>query len=387
MLADGDQISESEPGQAELTEGLTKELTAVNAEIRKKETVHSAEAAEARAADRGHGQKNQNGQYESAILRPDQSLRSYWTERGMINPRTDIERPSAGAQARSLVTGPRTEGETRSLAEGLDATGGISVDTVTAAEVFDTARAQSVVFRAGARTVPMTTESHIFAKTTKDPTMVYRAEAGSVAESDPTFAGIVLTAKSFDVYFKASREVLEDSVNINEAIQLALVGAAAVGIDNAALVGSSPGVVGVANHLDVGQVAGAATLDWNDILDGFYELWKNNHEATGIVVSPRERLAIAKMKGAVEGNPLITPPAIAAVPIFSTSVMPATDSTAKIVVGDFTKMLIGIRAQLRIAIARELFAETGQIGFFANLRIDVALSYPKAFAVIGDITS
>jgi HK97 family phage major capsid protein len=232
----------------------------------------------------------------------------------------------------------------------------------------------------------MTTDTHVIAKTTHDPVMVYRAEAGPVAVDDPVFAGVTLVAKSHDVSFKASREVLEDSVNINEAINASLIGAAAVGMDKAALVGTSPGPVGVVNHPDVGVTEQAGDLEWDDILNGFYELWISNVEANAIVVSPPERLTIAKFKGSVEGNPLITPPVIAQVPIYSTTVMPYS-GISRAVVGDFTRMLIGVRASLRVAVPRDLYAETGEVGFFANMRIDVQLAYPQAFAVVEGITS
>jgi HK97 family phage major capsid protein len=338
------------------------------------------------AARRFHGKDAAGIEAGSVLLRPDQSLRSAMLERGLMIPRDDLEGVTAGHLARALITGPRSEGEKRALAEGADASGGISVPATVAADFFDTLRPRSVIFRAGARVFNMTTDTHVVARTTKDPVMVYRAEAGPVANDEPTFAGVTLVAKSHDVYFKASREVLEDSININEAINASLIGAAAVGIDTAALAGSSPGVIGIINHPDVDDVAGAGTIDWDDILNGFYILWKNNVEANAIVVSPRERLAIAKFKGSVEGNPLIVPPAIAAVPLYSTTVLPYAGTTVS-VVGDFTKMIVGVRAALRIAVARELFAESGEVGFFANMRIDMQLAYPQAFATITGITS
>lgn len=53
--------------------------------------------------------------------------------------------------------------------------------------LFDRLRAESVVVRAGARTIPLTSDNQSIAKLASDPTPAFRAEAGAISESDPTF--------------------------------------------------------------------------------------------------------------------------------------------------------------------------------------------------------
>ena len=54
------------------------------------------------------------------------------------------------------------------------------------------------------------------------------------------------------------------------------------------------------------------------------------------------------------------------------------------IVGDFTQLMIGIREQLSVAVAREVFAQTGEIALVAHVRADVALAHPASFChVVG----
>jgi hypothetical protein len=45
-------------------------------------------------------------------------------------------------------------------------------------------------------------------------------------------------------------------------------------------------------------------------------------------------------------------------------------------------MVIGMRERMSIQRVSELFATSGQVGFVCHLRADVALLYPKSFAVV-----
>jgi HK97 family phage major capsid protein len=79
--------------------------------------------------------------------------------------------------------------------------------------------------------VPLTSDKTTIARTATDPVAAWRNEAGPVAESDPTFDGVVLEPKSLAVLFKAWCELIEDSVNIEAALEAALRGALAVELD------------------------------------------------------------------------------------------------------------------------------------------------------------
>lgn len=58
---------------------------------------------------------------------------------------------------------------------------------------------------------------------------------------------------------------------------------------------------------------------------------------------------------------------------------------SEIYVGDFSRVNFMMREQMSIQLAKELYAGTGEIGFFCHVRADVAIGYPKALAVISGV--
>ena len=70
------------------------------------------------------------------------------------------------------------------------------------------------------------------------PTAAWRAEAGTVATSDPAFRAVVATPRSLAFQFKISRELLADGQNIKEALNNAIAQAFAKELDRAGLRGS-----------------------------------------------------------------------------------------------------------------------------------------------------
>ena len=181
----------------------------------------------------------------------------------------------------------------RALGRGADSTGGISVPDVTLARFVDKLRAATVCIRAGAQTLPLTSDKTTIARTITDPTCAWRAEAGPIADSDPAFDGILFTARSLAVYFKVSRELLEDSVNIEAALEASLLGALSVELDRVALEGTgTPPNREVIGTTNVGAVAVTAALaSYDKILDGIYEILVDNAAMpTAMVMHPAPRV-------------------------------------------------------------------------------------------------
>jgi HK97 family phage major capsid protein len=78
-------------------------------------------------------------------------------------------------------------------------------------------------------------------------------------------------------------------------------------------------------------------------------------------------------------------------PFYDTSAVPinqtvtsSTDCTT-VFMGDFTRAMFGMREQVSIMRASELFATTGQVGFICHLRADFQVEFAAAFAVITGI--
>jgi HK97 family phage major capsid protein len=165
---------------------------------------------------------------EIRALRPDEQI-------ARTIRRTETSEPiTFGTLGRAMVLGPRNDLERRALAEGTDSAGGYTVPDITSAQLLDALRAKLVVNRLSARTVPLQSDKTILARIATDPTAGRRAENAAVAESDPTFDSVTFTPKSLAVLVKVSRELMEDSVNMEVALNAAFAGALGGEVDRVA---------------------------------------------------------------------------------------------------------------------------------------------------------
>lgn len=322
---------------------------------------------------------------EVRALRPDEKI-------ARTIHRTETSEPIAfGALIRAMVLGPKTDLERRALAEGTDSTGGYTVPDITSAQLIDALRAKLVVNRAGARTVPLQSDKTVLARIATDPTAGWRAENAAVAESDPTFDSVTFTPKSLAVLVKISRELMEDSVNVGQALEMAFAGALGGEVDRVALIGSGSGSEprGIFNTSGIGSVSmgtnGAALTNYDKLLDAIQALLDAKaSEPSGAVLAPRTLVAFDKLKDTTN-QPLRRPVSIEKLPFMTTTSMPVTQTqgtatnASSIIAGDFRELLIGMRTALRIEILKERYAENLQYAFIAHLRMDVQLAHPASF--------
>lgn len=297
-----------------------------------------------------------------------------------------------GEYVRAMVTGTTNPDIRAALSEGSDSAGGFTVPTTLLRQLIDRMRSKTVCIQAGALTLPLDTMTTRIARVATDPAAAWRNENAAIAESDPTFEGVTFTARSLAVLVKVSREVLDDSVNINEALLNAFAGAMAVELDRVALFGSgtAPEPRGVFNTTNVGSVSmgtnGAQLTNWDKVIDCLYEVESDNAGApTGMVMHPRTRQTIAKLKDTTN-QPLAIPPALVPIPQYVTTTVPTNQAQgtsgavcSPLVLGDFAQLIFGVRQELRIDIVRERFIDNLQYAFVAHLRADVALAHPESF--------
>jgi HK97 family phage major capsid protein len=406
-----DETVEKGPSHEEEARMRTMEKDIITLEdiIHREEALYQREAELAKRADHNGGLQQTkfrsfsrggagNGEYETAdqsdLISRDQSFEKHLRNRGKIHDRPEFEKLTVGGVMRSLVTGPRTAEEKRALAEGADSTGGVSVPDLTLARFIDRLRAATVCFQAGAQTLPLTSDKNTIARTITDPTCAWRAEAGPIAESDPAFEGLVFVPRSLAVHFKVSRELLEDSVNIEQALEASLRGALSVELDRVALegTGTPPEPKGISPTTNVGAVAVTAALtSYDKILDGIYEILVDNAAMpTSMVMHPRTAIALAKLKEGVASsiNPVRVPALVEPIKQYMTTgisitLSPGTATT--LYLGDFTQLIFGIRTELRIEVLRELFAVNHQYGFVAHMRADIGLQHPQSFCKLTGI--
>ena len=207
------------------------------------------------------------------------------------------------------------------------------------------------------------------------------------------FGSITLYPKSLAFYFKVSMELLADAPNIDATLATIIGRAFAVGMDRAALIGSGPGEpTGIINASGVNSVSmgtnGAAPTSYDQILDALYENEIDNAPpSTSIIAHPRTWRTFRKLK-ATDNQPLIAPPEVSALTRIASTVLSITETqgsnadASTAIVGDFTRLIFGLRQGLHIIRADQAHAGNGQVGFYAFARMDVALEYEKAFCKI-----
>ncbi|MEW8543550.1 MAG: phage major capsid protein [Candidatus Thiodiazotropha sp.] len=308
----------------------------------------------------------------------------------------DFNQLSAGAFLRASVLGPRDEVERKALAESGGPTGGYTVPEILSARVIDRLRTKSVLNQAGAITVPLETQRTVIARLDSDPTPVWRGENEQVSESEPTFGAIAFDTRSLAVLVKVSRELLEDSLNIEEALMGALSSSLALELDRVGMFGNGTDEpLGITQASGIGSISmgtnGAAITDWSRVLDLLLEIEQDNAgPTTAIIQAPRTWRTI---EGFVDttGQPLQPPPAIAAIPRLTTTSVPIdqTKGTATnastMIAGNFSQVMVGLRTGIRIEVLKEAYADHLQYAFLAHLRADIALAHRESFAELSGI--
>lgn len=302
-----------------------------------------------------------------------------------------------GEYVAAMVRGTDRGDIRNALSEGTDSAGGYSVPRFLMGEVIDRMRARTTVIQAGALTLPLETQVTTIARIANDPTAGWRAESAALAESDPTFEAVTFTARSLAVLVKISRELLDDSANIDQALTMAFAGAMAVELDRVSLVGSgtAPEPRGIFNQTNVNSVSmgtnGAQLASYGKVLDCLYELQLDNAAApTAQIMHPRTWRTIQGFADTT-GQPLQPPPALVGLPSLVTTSIPINQTQgtgtlcSTIIAGDFSQLLIGIRQELRIEVLRELFAANHQYAFVAHLRADIAVAHPESFCKLTGI--
>lgn len=299
--------------------------------------------------------------------------------------------PALGDTVRAMITGPRNDAERRALSEGTNSAGGFTVPTPLATAFIDRLRAQSVAIRAGAMTVPMTSQTLAIARLETDPTIGWRAENAALASGDPTFGRVVLTAKSLAGIVKISRELLMDTANAGAMIEQALSATMALEIDRAAIFGDGSGEspTGVTGTSGINEVSmgtnGAALTGYDKLLDALYEMLVDNAGMpTAAIAHPRTVIGLEKLKDG-NGMPMTYPPMLTNLPMLMTTAAPITETqgsasnASSIVFGDFRRLMIGMREVINIKVLDQLYAEDGQIALAVHARADVQLEHKAAF--------
>jgi HK97 family phage major capsid protein len=339
------------------------------------------------AVDGGHTQPIEAEAY---------SIRSAESFTKWAKPRCDsvYDNLSDGALYRAILLGPKTELERRALSEGSDGAGGVTVPTIVASQMIDKLRSASVVIQAGAQTVPLQSDQQKIARLASDPSPAFRDENAAITESDPTFDSVTFLPRSLALMIKISRELYEDSLNLERELPRIMATALAKEVDKICLLGtgSAPQPRGVLNTTGVGATAlGGGLTSFAPLLVAQTGIVTANAGATTPVIGhPREFGDLAALSDST-GQPLRKPDALDGIPMLSTTAIPVDggggSNESTLFLGNWSNLMIGIRSGVRVEVLKERFAENHQLGLVAHMRADVQLQHPAAFWKITGITS
>jgi len=300
-----------------------------------------------------------------------------------------------GNYLRSMVLGAKSDQEKRALSEGTDSAGGYTVPSVLSAELIDRLRARNTAIRAGAQTIPLTSDTHHIAKVATDPSPSWKAENAQQSDTDLTFERIAFTPQVLMVLIRVSRELLEDSVNINTALPNIIAASMAQELDRVVYLGSGSsnepaGLDNIANvqSLDHGS---AAIADFTPFTQARRMLLNENVERIGPwVMAPDLEEDVANLTDS-NNQPLQHPGVLDPFETLTTSKLPtnlgAGSDEGVIYGGDMNQVAIGLRNDVRVEVLRERYADYLQYGFVAYMRADVQAIHPKALIRITGVTT
>lgn len=299
-----------------------------------------------------------------------------------------------GAWFRGYVTGDWRDYRNaikNQMGTGTDSDGGFLVPAPLSTDVIDRLRSAAPIFTAGATTVPMTSKTLDIARVSADVDTTWHAENATITASKPTLEQVTFTAKTLPVLTKASRELAEDAPNTGAVVAQSIAGATAVELTRAALRGdgTSNDPTGVLNQTGVQTTAVAGDADWTTVANGVRDIQQENAQPNASILTPRTATAL-ELQTDSNGQFLPPPPMVERLDRYPTTVIPTdlgAGSETEIYTADWTKLLVGMRTQLRIEPLRERFADDGQVAWLSWLRVDFQLEHPKAFHIAEGVTN
>lgn len=297
------------------------------------------------------------------------------------------------------VAGMRiTETVRNSLVIGTDTAGGFTLPSYLQLQMLQALVPVSSLLTAGAGIAKLEEGAKNFriAAISTVPTAAWRAESGALAESDPVFRAVDITPRSLSFILKISRELLNDSANLDQALFNAIAQAFAKELDRAGLrgSGSAPEIRGILNTTGIqavtngGAGASLATTAYANFISGFNSiLAADGPMPTGAIMSPRSLTVLAGLLDTTN-QPRQQPKILDNTKFIATSQIPnnltvgASTDCSEIYLGDFSTVIYFMREGVSVQLLKELYAGTGEIGFACHTRVDVAVTYPAALAVV-----
>jgi len=343
------------------------------------------------------------------LLRPDQRMASVARRRGPVwgDDYSDVRDGDLclGRILRRMVMGggELTEAERRALSEADGPSAGFLVPPVLATEVIDRARNAARVIQAGARTVPMETESVTVPRLISSDMPQWKGENAPMSESSMEFGTLTLSARTLPMLVKLSIELFEDAKpeslriidhEIGQQLGLALDLAALRGTGGLAPLGIRNWASHGVTIRELGAGNGATIDNYDPIIDAVGDVLAQNGSPNAYLLPSRTAVALAKLKDS-QNLPLPRPPLVEQLAAHVTNQIPTnltvgtSNDCTEVYVADWTKLIFGIRTSFRIEAFRGAgdAVERMQVWIRAYLRADVMLAIPQHFCVLTGVRS
>ena len=275
---------------------------------------------------------------------------------------------------------------------GTDDKGGFSVPTPLSSELISLVEDYGVA-RAACRRVVMGAMTWSVPKLTGHATIYYPAEAGSITESDLTFAQVSLTAKKMAGLVKMSTEISEDSIiSMTDTIVRDLAWSFAKAEDDNLFTGGSILTGGIEGDADVADtnVASVAALALTDLTDvtvaagqekGLSHKWYMNATLFNGQIRDLLNAAGGNMDSNIQSG---VSPTLLGYPVEFVSAVPGASAVSGDLLAVFGDMGVshyfGDRRALNFNVLNELFAVNDQVGIICTQRIDIASVNPEVLS-------
>ncbi|MBA7492314.1 hypothetical protein ES702_02864 [subsurface metagenome] len=317
-----------------------------------------------------------------------EELRSYIRSQD----KTGITEPvSAGKFIRGLITGDWSNAEVeRRAITTTTSGGGWIVPEIISAIIIPMALNKSQVFKAGAMSVPMESKTLVVPKITAMPSTEWKGESVKFAEETlMTFSGITLEANTLMALVKLSIELAQDGINVQQVIENAISDAIALALDLAVLNGAGglepTGILNTEGILTE-DLENAEITSYDFLSRAYFKLEAENEIATGLI-APSDMFADLDLLKDKNDNRLLPPISFEGTPQKpSYQKLSSNQLSTNAVLGDFGKVLVGMRTELQIDVADKVgdSFEKMEVWIRAFIRADVGIKRPKAFCEIAN---
>lgn len=254
------------------------------------------------------------------------------------------------------------------------------------------------VAAANCEVVPMATDTLTWPRRTGGVTLYAVGENSAITESNPTFDGINLTARKWAALVKYPTELEESAViNIGDFLTQECAWAWAKKLDDSVFIGDGTntyhGIVGIKSALTSYSEKTAATantafstLDLADFeaMAGMLATWaERSGRAKWYISKPGWAASMMRLADAAGGNTTATIAdgssrtmflgyPVVWVPSMNSTLTAQNSTESLAILGDLMSgVTIGMRRDIRMAVARERYIEYDQVGFFMTVRFDV----------------